>query len=111
MESSRKIAAGLIGVLVLIFLFFAAKWTGDRIRERFLKPKSPAVVATTKPPTTTSDNLLGEKATPTATYSAIPSTGPNDLLYVIAGIMFISGIAVKLYLRSFQSLHLVKSNI
>lgn len=94
MELSRKITAAIIGVLIIIGLFFAAKWTGDRIRERFLKPKAPSVVTTVKPKPTKNDNLLGDKTTQTATYSAIPSTGPYDIFYLIAGLLFLSGLTM-----------------
>ncbi len=93
METSRKVAAAVIGLVIIIGLFFVAKWTGDQIRNRFLKPKAPAVVVTTiKTPTTKSDNLLGEKATNTATYSAIPKTGPNDWIYLVFALSFVSGL-------------------
>ena len=92
METSRKIAAGIIGLVIIIALFFVAKWTGDQIRERFLKPKAPAMVITAKAPVTKNDNLLGEKTAKTATYSAIPSTGPNDWVYLAFVVLFASGI-------------------
>lgn len=101
MESSRKVLAGIMGILVIVVLILLAKWTGDRIRERFLKPKTPVAVVTTQPVKT--DNLLGDTTTDnTATYSAIPSTGPNDWLYAVAGIMFISGVVVKLSTKNFE---------
>jgi len=94
METSRKVAAAVIGLVIIIGLFFVAKWTGDKIRQRFLTPKAPAVVVTTtKAPQMKKDNLLGDKATTTtATYSAIPSTGPNDWMYLVFALSFVSGL-------------------
>ena len=93
METSRKVAAAVIGLVIIIGLFFVAKWTGDQIRNRFLKPKAPVVVVTTTKTTPMKkDNLLGDKATTTASYSAIPSTGPNDWMYLVFALSFVSGL-------------------
>lgn len=95
MENARKIAAAVVGILVLVVVFFLAKLAGDQIRQRFLKPKTPvSVTVNTKPVVNESNNLLNEKPEQTATYSAIPSTGPNDWIYVVLGFLFVSGLSV-----------------
>lgn len=87
-DSGRKATAAIVGILLVVLLVVAAKWTGDKIRERLTKPKPIAVVEQTP-----ADNLLGEK-TKSATYSAIPETGPNDWLYAVVGLMLVSGLGV-----------------
>lgn len=88
-DTGRKIVAALVGVVLIVLLVIVAKWTGDQIRSRLVKPQPVAVVE--QP---VSENLLGDNTNQTATYSAIPSTGPNDWLYAVSGIMLVSGLGL-----------------
>ncbi len=84
----RQIAAAIVGILVIVVLVLLARWTGDKIRERFLTPK-PAVVS--QPAPIVQIPKEENKVLTSATYSAIPSTGPNDWAYVALGTMAILG--------------------
>lgn len=84
-DSGRKVAGALVGIILVVLLVLAAKWTGDQIRNRLVKPQPIAVVEQT--PT---GSLLGDN-TKTATYSAIPATGPADLGYAFLGFLALAG--------------------
>jgi len=92
-DSGRKVVAALVGVVLIILFVLAAKWTGDKIRERF-SPTKPQPVAVIEQPKS-DNNLLGSNTTNTATYSAIPKTGPNDWLYAVTGIMLLAGLGAR----------------
>lgn len=96
MELARRIAALIVGVIIVILVVLLARWTGERIRERFLTPKPPVV--TNVPPEeereATPSSLISEQdKTSTTTASAIPATGPADLGYFFMGLIFLSGIS------------------
>lgn len=92
MERGRQVAAAIVGIFVIIVLIFLARWTGDRIKEKFLVPK-PAVVTQIKPaPVETATN---PQVAPVSTVSAIPATGPADFGYFLIGLMFLSGLSIK----------------
>ena len=96
MDRSRQIAAAIVGILIIVVLVLLARWTGDRIRERFLTPKLAPVVApkTTPiiiPPVEPQTNVTIR----TATYSAIPATGPADFGYFLIGLFFLSGLSLS----------------
>ena len=93
-DTGRKVVAAIVGIILIVALVLLAKWAGDKIRGR-LTPAKPVVIEQQPQ----SENLLGDNTKTTATYSAIPKTGPNDWLYAIAGIMLVSGIAVKVSTR------------
>ena len=83
----RKIVAAVIGIIVIILIVLAAKWIGDRIRDRFF-PSSPTPTST---PTVT--QLPTNIATPTITPPGqIPSTGPMDIGYVLIGLSALGGL-------------------
>ncbi len=92
----RNVVAAIVGVILIVILVFVAKWTGDKIREKFSKPKPEPIVVSQQIP---SGSLLTDNIKKTATYSAIPKTGPNDWLYAVVGIMFISGLGIKFVLQ------------
>lgn len=85
-DSGRKVVATLVGIVMIVLLVLTAKWTGDQIRNRLARPQPIAVVEQT--PT---GDLLGDETTKTATYSAIPATGPADLGYVLLGLSALTG--------------------
>lgn len=90
-DSGRKVVAAIVGIFLIVLLVLTAKWIGDQIRSRLVKPTQPiAVVEQPK-----SENLLGDNTQKVATYSAIPKTGPNDWLYAVAGIMLFAGFGAK----------------
>lgn len=95
-DFGRNVVAAIVGIILIVILVFAAKWTGDQIREKFSKPKPEPVIVSQQIP---SDSLLTDKVKKTVTYSAIPETGPNDWLYAVVGIMFISGLGIKFVLK------------
>jgi hypothetical protein len=84
----RKIAAAIVGIIVIILFVLAAKWLGDRIKERFFPSTLPVVTPTTTP---VPSNYPGVTVTPIPTYSTSPSTGPNDILYIVVGLMAVGG--------------------
>lgn len=92
MERVRQITAVFVGILVIVVLILLARWTGDKIRERFLSPK-PVVV--TKPASIVQTLKEENKVLPAATYSAIPSTGPANFGYFLIAMFFLSGLVIK----------------
>lgn len=82
----RKIAAAVVGVIVIILFVLAAKWLGDRIKERFFPG---TVVVVTPTPTPVLPGYVS--VTPVPTYSTSPATGPADSLYIIVGLMALTG--------------------
>ncbi len=95
-DTGRNVVAAIVGVILIVVLVFAAKWTGDKIREKLSKPKPEPVVVRQEIP---QNSLLNDNAKKATSYSAIPKTGPNDWLYVVVGIMFISGLGIKFVLQ------------
>lgn len=79
----RKIVAAVVGIIVIILIVLAAKWIGDRVRDRFF----PISVTPTPTPVVT--------ITPTKvpTYSNIPATGPEDFAYILVALMGLGGIS------------------
>lgn len=92
MELLRKILAILIGILILIGIVLLAKWVGDRVREKFFTKKTSVVQVIPPEDVPTESRSTGSN---TATYSAIPTTGPNDILYVVVGMAGLVGVVVK----------------
>lgn len=68
---------------MLILAILAARWTGEKIKEKFLQPKNIPPVVVQKPQ---------EKPQPTASVSAIPQTGPNNFNYYFLVVVFTSGL-------------------
>lgn len=92
----RKIVAAVIGLVVIILIVLAAKWIGDRVRERFfpggLTPTPTPVITVT--PVPSGYVTLTPSGGPTAvpTYSRIPATGPEDYAYIVVALMALGGI-------------------
>lgn len=92
----RKIVAAIVGLIVIILIVLAAKWIGDRVRERFfpggITPTPIPTVSIT--PTPSGYVTLAPSGMPTLvpTYSNIPKTGPEDYAYVIVVLMALGGI-------------------
>lgn len=100
--------AAVVGAVVILTLIFVAKWTGDQIRMRFLTPKQVLTeVAETKKP----EAVLGtDAAKGTATYSAIPATGPNDLGYALLALLALAGfsfLTIARFLLNYKKLQVV----
>lgn len=95
MESDRvrQIVAAIVGIFVIILLVLFARWTGDKIRERFLTPKPVTKIAQTVP---TSVEPTQPEVSPASTVSAIPSTGPADFGYYLLGLSFLAGTILRL---------------
>ncbi len=87
MESARKIIAVVIGIAMLIFLVLVAKWTGEKIRERFFTPK-PIITNQILP----QQPVIVEDA-PVATYAAIPKTGPAETGLILLGFLLTGGLS------------------
>ncbi len=90
----RQIVAAIVGIIIIIALILVAKWSGDRIREKFLAPKPPVVVNQTvelPQPTPTPLPTPAVQGTYTTT---IPATGPNDFGYFLIGLSFLSGASI-----------------
>ncbi len=89
----RKIVAAVVGLIVIILIVLAARWIGDRVRERFfpgtITPTPTPIIS----PVPTGYVTLTPSGVPTAvpTYTKIPSTGPEDYAYVIVGLMALGG--------------------
>ncbi|MBI3559122.1 hypothetical protein HY085_01885 [Candidatus Gottesmanbacteria bacterium] len=83
MSGSRNIIAAFLGILMLILVILAARWTGERIKEKFSQPKNITSVVVQK---------SQSKPDPTASISAIPVTGPNNLNYYFLIVVFTSGL-------------------
>ncbi len=102
MENDRvsQAVAAIVGVLVIVVLVLFARWTGDRIRERFLAPKPSVVTTKPQPVTVTETPKMEDQTLPAATYSGtvstIPSTGPADFGYYLLGLAFLAGTFLKL---------------
>jgi len=92
----KRIFAILVGVLILVAVIFVARWVGEKIRENFLKPATPQVVVlppdNTNSLTTdlTNTNPGGNK---TASYSAIPKTGPEEMGFVMMAVSMFGGLS------------------
>ncbi len=107
----RKVAAAIVGLIIIIILVLLAKWLGDRVRERFFPQKNstanvqvipPEVNApTTNSPAnsknstnpTSSTNTASPTSGSVSTVSAIPATGPNDWNYLILAVLALSGLS------------------
>ncbi|MCL4390480.1 MAG: hypothetical protein M1484_00310 [Patescibacteria group bacterium] len=96
-ETLRKILAAVIGLLIIIALIIAAKWTGDQIRQKFFTPKTPTMVEQTVPAQQTQP--LAQNS-PTATYSAIPSTGPREDAMVLLVFFALAGVVTLRFAKS-----------
>ncbi len=87
----RKVVAAIVGLIVIILIVLAAKWIGDRIRERFfpgtITPTPTPVVTITPIPT----GYISPMPTRVPSYSHIPATGTEDYIYVLVGLMAIGG--------------------
>ncbi len=83
MSSLRNVIAAFLGILMLILVILAARWTGEKIREKFFQPKNIPSVVVQKPQ---------PKSEPTASVSAIPKTGPSILNYYFLAVVFTSGL-------------------
>ncbi len=83
-----------MGILVIVVLVVLARWTGDRIREKFLTPKPVIETQTTQTNQTaqTTQNVAQEPPK-VSTYSVIPSTGPKEEAYLLFAFLAVSGIA------------------
>ena len=81
MQTAKSIAAVVFGILVLVLIVFAARFVGDKIKERFTTPKT---VITSNVPTVVENTPMVED-TYTATYSAVPKTGPIEVFYLLSG--------------------------
>jgi hypothetical protein len=88
-----------VAALVLVVVVLAARWTGEKIRERFLSPAKPPV--TVYQPGNSQNNPSSEKSK-TATYSAIPETGPESFGLVMAAVSALGGLS-SLYLAKKSS--------
>lgn len=91
MEAARKVLAVIVGILILVIVVFAARFIGQKIQQRIFTPKTvvtenlPVVPVQTSPSLITKNNI--------ATISAIPKTGPEDIGFVVMGLMFFGGIS------------------
>ncbi len=90
METLRKIIAAIVGILIIIAIILLAKWVGDQVREKFLTPKSTVTVQQTQP---TENPTVEATSSSTATYSAIPQTGPKEESYALFAFLAIAGLA------------------
>lgn len=103
MERARQIAAIIVGILLIIVLILVARWTGDRIREKFLTPKAPSLVETTKtspvyqPVPAAQEQTLSNPSG--SSLSAIPSTGPADFGYLVIIFLLLGGTVSKALAR------------
>lgn len=93
----RKIVAVIVGLIVIILIVLLAKWLGDQIRDRFFNT-TPAVVTTTDGTIISTPSANPRR---TATYSAIPSTGPNDAGYALLAFLAVSGLSTLALSRKF----------
>ena len=95
METGRKILAGVVGVFILITAIFAARWTGEKIKENFLTPKLAKTATTTTTvtqiPAEQNPNLLAQEPKKT-TVTVIPQTGPENFGYYFLSIVFAFGV-------------------
>lgn len=97
MEVLRNILAAVFGIIILIFVILLARWTGEKIRERFFTPKQIVTVQETTPPSLM-DQKIDQKtdqksaATPVST---IPSTGPAEVIYLLSGLTAAGGILLR----------------
>lgn len=92
METSKTIIAVVLGIVILIGVVILAKFVGDKIREKYLTPKT--VITNTVP----SPNLIIPEETSvlkTTTYSAIPKTGPMEAFYLFSGLAALSGLILR----------------
>lgn len=93
METARKVAAVLVGVLVLVVVVLLARWVGEQVRGRIFTPKTVVTApAPTAPEVTTEKPSLLTEEQKQATVSAIPKTGPVDFLFPLIGLAMFSGV-------------------
>jgi nitrate/nitrite transporter NarK len=99
MDLFKRVLGLVVAALVLVVVVLAARWTGEKIRERFLFPAKPPV--TVYQPGNSQNNSSSEKSK-TATYSAIPQTGPESFGLVMAAVSALGGLS-SLYLAKKSS--------
>lgn len=99
MDLLKKIFGFVVAALILVAVVLAARWTGEKIRERFLSPTKPPV--TIYQPGNTPANSSGDQSK-TATYSAIPQTGPESFGLIMAAVSALGGLS-SLYLAKKSS--------
>ena len=90
MEVLKKVLAVVFGILLLVLVVFVARWVGDKIRERYFAPK---VIVTTNAPESIVIDTQPTMIPKVATYSAIPKTGPAEIMYLMSGFGLLSGLA------------------
>ena len=93
MELLRKIFAALIGIIILILVVLVAKWTGEKIKEKFFSPKTPSVIEVEN--STEGSNLVINKNK--ETYTSIPQTGPELFGLVALGFSAVGGVATRFF--------------
>lgn len=92
MGTTKTIVAVILGIAILLGVVILSKFVGDKIREKYLTPKT--IITNTIP----SPNLIIPEETPalkTSTYSAIPKTGPAEVFYLFSGLAVVSGIILR----------------
>lgn len=96
MEGARKVAAIILGVVVLVGIILAARWTGEQIRQRFFAPRPTIITSVPAPAPENQESLMNlPKKSPVATTSAIPKTGPAEVFYLFSGLAAASGIVLR----------------
>jgi LPXTG-motif cell wall-anchored protein len=109
----RKIVAAVVGIIVIILVVLLAKWLGDLIKTRLIDKKTSTVVTTfskTGPADSTnpaSGNPVYDSKTGTykiSTISTIPSTGPNDNIYIGLVAMGLIGTSILVYSKKLPTI-------
>lgn len=95
METLRNILAAVFGIIILVFVILLARWTGEKVRERFFTPKQIVTVQETTPPSLMDQKTDDKKPSTTSSVSTIPSTGPAEAIYLLSGLVAVSGIVLR----------------
>ncbi len=93
METTRKVLAIVIGLLIIVAVVLLARFVGDKVREKFLMPKPVAKVSQVVPAEQAEAPQVMMTANKSATYSAIPATGPESFGYLLLAILFLGGVS------------------
>lgn len=116
METTRKIIAAIVGIIVVIVLILLARFVGDQVRQRFFQSTSVVeqTVAVPKPKPTSE---LVKAPTPSVTdetgstteagkgkgkgVTTIPATGPREDAMMAMGLVFLTGVSLVALSKKF----------
>ncbi len=114
METTRKIIAAIVGIIVVVILILLARFVGDQVRQNFFKStptvaEQTIIVPTAKPtselvePTLDTDLVANETSGKGKGKGAttIPATGPREDAMLAMGLIFLAGVSLVALSKKF----------